>query len=515
MRPRTCRAAVRGGRGSLAAVARKRIATGVVALLAAGLAACGHKEKAVVVGDPTAEVLAYVPADADAVLLVRTDARRGPGAALARLGRRAPGVALVAGQVQATLAAGLGVDAAALRPLLAHPAVAWSTEPAGRLRFAAAVASDTGRLDRLLDDERQRGALKDAGEVDGFALATRPGGSALARKGPIVVAGPDLPALRGVLARRRAGRGQWTRGLLAERRLGLPGDGVAELLTGTRPVRARLDPRVPWVAALRGAAFSLRAEPGGLRLRARLVTDPALAAADVPIAGGAAPPAPRGSGRLVVAVRDPQHLLAFLRRTTDLLAPHALDGLRTVEELLGRYAAVSLQDDVIEHLTGTITLSAQDLSTATARSDLDDPGEVDGILGRFGTLARLGGPLAGLAGVDLMGYGVDERDGAEVVTRDGRDVVALAVAQGALVASTTPGADLGAAAAAPAPTQALPAEGAVRANVAAPLWQDELIRRLGLPTLARGPLAAFGPLTLTARGERTGLDVQLVVPVGG
>lgn len=492
----------------------RRIVAAVLAVLATVLAACGHKtEGVVVVADPTAEVLAHVPADADALLLAQTDPRHGAGAAVARLGARVPAAALVFGQAQAMLAARLGVDPERLRPLLGHPVALWSADASGTPRFAATVTRDADRLGALLAAETQARRLAAAGELDGYALFRRAGGGALARRGPILVAAPDLAALRGVLGRRVARRGQWTERLLAERRLGLPAGAAAELLTSARPPQARLDARVRFVGAIRRAAFTLAAERGGVRLRARVATDPAaLTAADVPLAGGTAPPVTRGRGRLVAAVRDPQHLLAWLRAITDERSPHALDGLRTIEGLLGRYAGVSVQDDLVGHLAGTLKLATNDLRTGTARADLDDPDAVGGTLGRIGALARLGGPLAGLAGVDLMGYGVAERDGGEVLTRDGHDVVALAVEDGALAAATRPGADLGAVAAVP-PLRG-PAQGALRLSVAADLWHAEVVRRLGLPVLLRGALVPFGALTVGARTERTGLDAQAFVPVG-
>ncbi len=502
-------------------MAGARTTAGVLVVLAACLSACGGKGEAVVVGDPTAEALAYVPAGAALVAVVQTSTRTGAGGALARLVERIPGAGLLASQAEAALVGAAGLETGTdLAPLRGNPVVVWSSDGRGGQPFAAWVVADAGRLGDLIDAQVERGALRRAGEpAEGFELLARRDGLAVARKGQVVVAGPDVAALRAVLTRRARVRGQWTPALLRERRLGLSGGAVVEVLADAGAVRGRVlgrgAQRVPWVAALQRVAVTASAEPGGLRLRARASTDPALATADVPIAGGVAPPLVRGTGPLVAAVRDPQHLLAFLRRTTDLVDPRRLDALRTLEGLLGRYAGVDVRNDVVGRLAGTLTLTSRDLRTATARSDVEDPGAVGDVLGRLGTIARLGGPLASLTGVDLQGYGVDERDGAEVLTRYGTPLVALAVHSGALVASTSPGADLAAAGAAAPPRAPPPPEGALRATVEPGLWKDVLVDRLGLPAFVLGPLAPFGHLVLTARGERTAFDVQIVVPVAG
>ncbi len=271
--------------------------------------------------------------------------------------------------------------------------------------------------------------------------------------------------------------------------------------------------RVPWVSALERAALTVTPEAGGLRVHARASTDAgALAPDDVPIAAGVEPPVTRGSGRVVAAVRDPQRTLGFARRVIDLLDPQRLDGLRQAEEVLARYARVSVQEELLDRLAGSATLTSRDGRTLTLRADLDRPDVTADALDRLGSIGRLG-PLASLAGVDLGGIAIDERErGTYVVRQNGRLLVSLAVVEGALVASTDPGADLAAAARAPAARRP-PTAGALRATVDASLVKDILVRRLGLPAFARGVLAPLGGLIVTARGELGLFDAQFVLPV--
>ena len=90
--------------------------------------------------------------------------------------------------------------------------------------------------------------------------------------------------------------------------------------------------------------------------------------------------------------------------------------------------------------------------------------------------------------------------------------MALAVADGALVASTDADADLAAAARAPAAPRP-PTAGAFRATVDAELVKDVLATWLRLSGLGRAALAPVGGLIVTTRGERGRFDAQIVLPV--
>ena len=498
-------------------------ALAIVAVLAAGTAGCGNQgEKKTVIADPVAEALAHAPADAALLAVVTTDPAIGPGRAAARLTARFAGGALVIGQARAMLTGRLGLDERELGPLLAHPAVVWSPDGSMARCFAAWVVRDEERLGELLAARVRTGALEEVPAPGGDAVRgeaaryTGRGGGAFARRGPLLVGAPDLASLDDVLRRRAGGRGQWSRALLRERDLGLAEpDAVARVLLDAQALVVRADPayaRIRWVAGIRRAVITATPEAGGLRVRARASTA-GLRAADLPIATGVAPPQTRGTGRLVAAVRGPRQALAFVREVTDLLDPRRLAALRQVEDVLGRYARVSAQADLLDRLTGTATLTSPDGRRLTLRAELDDPVRTADALERVGALARFGRPLADLAGIDLGGLDVQESGGRSAITQDGRLLGALAVVDGVLVASNDPDADLVAAARAPEAAAPAPAAGALRTTVDSELVKDLLVARLGLPAFARGALAPLGDVILTARGEVGVLDAQVVVPV--
>ncbi len=490
-----------------------------VLLASAGLAAgCGTKEEeTVVVDDPVAEALAHAPASAAVLAVVATDRRRGPGAALAALAQRFPGNELALAQGAALLGERLGLDPEdELEPLLGNPVVLWSPDGSAARRSAAWVVRDGGRLGELLAARVKAGALRAEGASGEYALYARRDGGAYARRGPVLVTAPDLPALREALARRRAGSGQWAPELLRERSLGLPGGAVARVVLDAGALTRRSLPGlspVRWVAGLRRAALTLTPLGGGLRLHARAGLE-GVGAADGPLAPGVEPPRVRGSAPIVVGVRDPQQTLRFARRVTDLLDPDRLEGLRRTEEVLRRYARVDLEEDLLDRITGTATLTTRPGGGLTLRADLDDPERVADALTRVERLAKLAGPLAGLAGVDLGGLDVEEDDGTSRLTQDGRLLVALRVQGGALVATTDPGTDLRAAGDAP-PGPPAPTAGALRATATAELVQEQLAQRLRLPAFLRGVLTPLGGAIVTARGEAGSFDLQVVLPVRG
>ena len=122
--------------------------------------------------------------------------------------------------------------------------------------------------------------------------------------------------------------------------------------------------------------------------------------------------------------------------------------------------------------------------------------------------------MATLAGIDLGGISVDERDGTSVVRRDGRLVVALAVVDGALVASNDPRADLEAAGRVPAAPPAPPA-GALRARIEAETLQEPARGPPRAPGVRASRPRAARRAVLTGRAERDGLDLELVLPIAG
>lgn len=482
----------------------------IAAALLGAFGGCGGEKPApgIEIADPLAEALAHAPADASVLAVIDTARQKGASAALARL--------LTGGLAGGVIGTENGApEARTPGPLTTQDVVVWSPRTTLRRRFTARVVADGDRLGRQLDTRREAGALTAMGEDGDYALYVDRTGGALARRGPVLITAPGPDELRAVLRRRRSMQAQWTPALLRARTLGLPGGAIARVAIDAQAELTRTDPaarRLPWVAALRRVALTLTPEVGALRVRVRAILEAGVPGEAFPLVTGTAPPQVRGAGAAAASFREPRQTIGFLRRAVDLLDPERLADLRAAEGLIDRFANVSLQEDLLDRLTGSATVTSSDGRTVTLRSELDDPDRTAGALGRLNTLATIGGPLASLVGVDTGGLDVDEAGGVYTLTQDKRLLVRLAVVDGLLLASTDPRADLKAAARAPVSTP--PALGAFRATLD-PVFLARGLPFLGLPRVAPGLLETFGTGVLTARGERDGIDAQLILPVRG
>ena len=233
-----------------------------------------------------------------------------------------------------------------------------------------------------------------------------------------------------------------------------------------------------WGRSLRDGAAVLTDD---LRVPFLVHADPAgIAPADLPIAPGAGAPTTHGRAPVVIGLRDPARGVALARESG--LVPE----LALVDRLPGflRPNLADLGSD------GTLTMPTLAPERMTLRAEPRNPGDWATKLGRLETLS---GIAKGVVGLD-----VEERDGAYTLLQDGRVIVRAAVYGRVLVLSTDSGADLRAAAAAPAtPLPPGAAGGLTLRATAAALGPD-------VPALLRG-----GTVTGWARAEPSGVSGEL------
>jgi hypothetical protein len=274
---------------------------------------------------------------------------------------------------------------------------------------------------------------------------------------------------------------------------------------------------VPWVDALRSGALALRIERPGLRLRAHLTTDPAgLRPQDLPFAPGAAPPRPapgraafwagiRGLDqtiRVVDATRGDLRL-PFLKPVTDALA--ALD---RVKGPLRTFGGIDVDAALIDQLTGTTTIT-QEARGIALRAELRDGGPLRGALDRIAAVPDFALKLADVTDLNVEKSGGD----AYNITRGGTTVLRAAVLGTTLVVTDDPTAGLRAIADRRPVT--VPGPGALSAHAQGAAVQDLIVRRLGLPGLARLVLGGFGDLDVSARAELRGVDAEATLVLDG
>jgi hypothetical protein len=517
---------------------RKLLLAGVTVLIAAGVAVFvllrgGDDHHAPPVADPLAEALGYAPISAPLVAEFDVQTSSQQGHALRNLGSTFP-IARFGVDSARDAIASLGLDPDNdVDPLLGGGPIVVAGDQQSLTALEGSVASLRPDLTTLL----RAGAIAavvarsadDAREVVERGVADRrlrelhpPGAPAHTRFFAIphnaaVVAVRDADVLLGHDAQRlidaialRDRQGGLTRALF-ERRLG-------PLAARPAVIRAFADPRlllrahapgVPFVDALRGGAFALTLERDGLRLRVHLPTDPRrLRPTDLPLAAGPQPPSPapgvapmdagvRGLGQTLRVLDASRHSLKI-----PFLDPiiNALDTIDSVKGPLKRFGGIDLDAALLDQLAGTTTATREPHGWAF-RAELNDGGPLRSALNKLAAVPDFALSLANVdEDIDKSG------DEAFALKRNGTTVLRLAVLGKTLVATTDPATGLRAIA--NRPLQHPKSTGALTFHVEASAIQDTIIRRLGLPDLARLVLNAIGDLDGSAQSSVNGVDLD-------
>jgi hypothetical protein len=388
------------------------------------------------------EPLAYLPAGGDVVFDLDT---RAPlvGLAVEQLASRLNGGALSAGQV---------------RPLLGGRAVIGLSGERAWLVFAT------------------------------DAPAPRVGnGAAAAKRDGVVVVAPSRADLDASLQAAAKPAASYSRATFDKRFAGLPAGASVRVVFDPRKLLASRAPQLAgtrWARSLRDGAAVLTPKGTRLQMPFRITADPiGLNPDDLPIATGAQPPVARGSGPLVVGLRDPAQTLDFARDVG------VLPELGLVDQLPG-FLKPNL-DDLGPN--GTVTTPSLDLDHLTLRAEPRNPGDWSSKLGRLDALSG----IAKRAGIDID---IDHHDGAYDISQDGKLVARAGVFGRALMLSNDPTRDLRTAAAAPVSPAPPGAAGGLTLRAQATTLIGEL------PALIS---ARLGDITGWARAELTGVTGEL------
>jgi hypothetical protein len=388
------------------------------------------------------EPLAYLPAGGDVVFDLDT---RAPlvGLAVEQLAPRLNGGALSAGQV---------------RPLLGGRAVIGLSGERAWLVFAT------------------------------DAPAPRVGnGAAAAKRDGVVVVAPSRADLDASLQAAAKPAASYSRATFDKRFAGLPAGASVRVAFDPRKLLASRAPQLAgtrWARSLRDGAAVLTPKGTRLEMPFRITADPVgLNPDDLPIATGAQPPVARGSGPLIVGLRDPAQTLDFARDAG------VLPELGLVDQLPG-FLKPNL-DDLGPN--GTVTTPSLDLDHLTLRAEPQNPGDWSSKLGRLDALSG----IAKRAGIDID---IDHHDGAYDISQNGKLVARAGVFGRALTLSNDPTRDLRRAAAAPVSPAPPGAAGGLTLRAQA----TTLIG--GLPALIS---ARLGDITGWARAVLTGVTGEL------
>ena len=312
-------------------------------------------------------------------------------------------------------------------------------------------------------------------------------GAVAAKRDGVVVVAPTRADLDASVQGAAKPAARYARATFDKRFAGLPANGTVRIAFEPRKLLATRAPQLAttrWASSLRDGAAVLTVNGTRLALPFRITADPVgLNPDDLPIATGTQPPIARGSGPLVIGLRDPARTLRFARDTG------VLPELDLVDQLPG-FLKPNLGD---LGPNGTVTTPSLDLDHLTLRAEPRDPDDWSSKLGRLDALSG----IAKSAGIDID---IDHHDGAYDISQDGKLAARAGVFGRALTLSNDARVNLNAAAAAPQVPPPPGAAGALTLRARATALIPDVPALIG---------ARLGDITGWARAELTGVTGEM------
>jgi hypothetical protein len=352
--------------------------TAPLACLAIAVAiGCGGDDSSSGVGS----ALSYVPAETPFAVAIDTDLEGDQYKALDSILNRFPGAETIKALLKAQLTMGQeGVDFDKdLKPLLGEPAVISATDVTSFLSdtdesgFVAALkVSDTDALDSLIDKTQ----AQERGEVAG-ATVYQDEDTFFGVDGDMVVLAGSRDLLEAALERADGGES------LSEDDFdaaldGLPDDALARVYVDVQALLgqgedAQAARRIAWVDALRTLGLTLSAQESSIDVEFNLLTEGDLSDADLPLASGDEPAqVVQRPNEVGIGLRDPSQVVAFFESALQAVDPDTFgdyeQGKRAIEGRLD----IDVQRDVIEQLTGNLSVSVTIDGDFSARAELKD-----------------------------------------------------------------------------------------------------------------------------------------------
>jgi hypothetical protein len=495
----------------------RRLALTAVAV-ALAVAGCGGGGG----GSPLEQALGFMPRDAPFVAAVDTDLGGSQYDNLDRLLGRFPFGDQVKEGIKRSIEQGGADFEKDLRPLLGNPAVVGvpSTRSLGdgQQVVLALKVKDEGKLEDLIEKE----GSKKQGEKDGFTIyRDRGGDNHLALKDDLFVTSGSRSLLEDAIERHE-GESGLEEGSFEDALSGLPDDAVVRASGDLRKLvgssaGARRAERIKWVGALSRLGLTASAERDRIVVDFRVQTDGGgLGEADLPIASGdRAPALVTGAGEISLGLRDPRQVLEFAQSAGKAVNPADFEQFERGKSQIERRLGVDIDRDLVEQLTGDLSLDLSVDGKFGLRAELEDPP------GFERTLKKVAGALPAVArslGTGQLGLARPKRGKGFYALADRRgESVVFGVVHGALVvANDTERAGL---LTAGKPRRVPGAEGALVLSADAEKLADAALRRLapglGLGGLLGGRLftASLGDLTGYVSAKTDGLRGKLELEI--
>jgi hypothetical protein len=484
---------------------RRLISTSLVlsALLVAG---CGGGDDS---GSPLDSTLRYLPKNAPVAVAIDTDLEGGQYKALQALLKKFPfGNQLQASLLQQFEQSSNGIKFRDdIRPVLGNPFVVGAPDVAsfsgnsGGSSFVAAIkAKDKDALDKLVEKTKP----KKTGEESG-ATVYEEQGSVFAIEGDTAVFAGDRQQLTQAL-KRADGDNHLDEATFNDGLSGLPEGALARVYADLEAI-LKNDPatadarRISWIAGLRTLGATVAATDGGIDVDFRMRTEGNLSDAELPIAPGEqAPDVIKQSGEIGLGIRDVAHIVKFAENAGQAVNPASFGDYAKAKKTIDTQLGVSLDDDLIGQLTGSVSSSVSIDGKFGLRAELKDPRAFER------TLAKVADVLPSFAeGAGFGTVGLAKPKGGQgfyALSQPDGDTVVFGVIDDVLVVANDPArADQ---LAGQQPTAVSGAKGSVVVSADAEQLVNTLLGQFG-PALGLGDLGALGGALFTRPfGDLTG-----------
>ena len=392
---------------------------------ALALSGCGGGDEA---GSPLDEALSYLPKDAAFAVALETDLSGSQYKALDKIIGKFPFGDQLKQQIVDSLEEGGTSFKSDLRPMLGNPIVVGGTSARSITdnadsndEFVAAFqVKDKDKLDALLKGQK----AKEQSERSGAKIYRGDSPDEwLGVEEDMLLAASSRKLLEGAIDQHDKDDGltqeDFDKGLE-----GLPKSALVRVYADVEGL-LKSDPgtadaqRIKWVKALRTFGMTGVAKGDALDIDFNLATDGDLTEADLPIASGdEAPGVLKQTGEIGLGIRDPAQIVKFAESAGQAVDPGGYGDYSAAKRQIEQRLGVSIDDDLIEQLTGDAATSFSLNGKFGLRSELKDPAAFKR------TLAKVADVLPAIA------KGAGAGDLALAKPRRGSDFYALADQRG-------------------------------------------------------------------------------------
>jgi Protein of unknown function (DUF3352) len=479
----------------------------LLSLCALAVAGCGSSSTGA--SNPVNAELSYFPASSPFVMSVVTDpnspAVHNAHALIARFPIAAYGESALMAKLDQS-----GIDYQNdIRPLFGNPVLLGAAGPGVSTSSAASsflgvwVAKDAGKLSALI---KKIPGLHKAGSHDGATLYQVKGSTTFAVNGPTIVIGASPTAVDSALDRHAHGGGI-TGSQYAEALAGLPQNSLIEafgnlagVLSAPGAAKAR---QVPWVAALRGYAFTVTANSSGLSFDYHLdTTGGSLTSAQVPLTTSSAQPSLAGAQPITVGIEDPAHILAFAESVEQQTSPSGYAKFKKRQAAVRAKTGVDL-NSLLKLATGSLIIASNTHSTM-GRVGVSNPSAAASTLSKLMTLPRA---------VFARATHVTRLDGGFYAIRESGQTITVGVVGSQLLLGKATPAQLRGFAAAPA-SPAPGAQGSLAFRIALAELVDLGLRHFpGQVGIAQNIFRSLGDITGSTAASPAGITGRATLAV--